>query len=326
MESMRPAILVIEDEEGPRESLKQILQNQYDVYTSANGQEAMTLLKEIPFDLITLDLKLPGTPGQQLISDLRRASPQTDLVIISGSGTLESAISGIRNGVSDFITKPFGVMEVLSSVKRTLEKQAQKRSALEGLPLPAAHGSRTDILEFARVLAATLCGQDRYTHGHCERVVQYSLACAEEFGLTPDECTDLMIAAYLHDIGKVGIDRDIIRKEGTLTVSEQIILRSHPVRGLRMVAPLTLSPLASAVIRSHHECWDGSGYPDGLMGEEIHIAARIVKVADCYDAMTSDRPYRRALSRERAIAELRDGCFKQFDPDVVEVFLSKLNR
>ena len=359
-EIQKPKILIIEDEEGPREALKQILKNHYKISTARNTSDALKVLEdcslENPFDLITLDLKLPGTPGSQIIGDIKRLSPDTEVIIISGTGTLDSAIEGIRNGVADFITKPFSVVNILSSVQRALQRKTvvsketkeQKFQPFkeEGqyhpelhvdapllFPLSAiskvgkiAKKKPIDLIEFARVLASTLDGQDRYTHGHCERVAHYSISIAEEYSFSRDEIHELIIAAYLHDIGKIGIDRELVRKQGVLTPSEKILLRSHPQRGVKIVEPLGISQLARAVIRSHHESWDGSGYPDGLEGEQIHVAARIVRVADSYDAMTSDRPYRLALPKMRALDELKKGKGKQYDPAIVDVFLNKLTQ
>jgi response regulator RpfG family c-di-GMP phosphodiesterase len=334
-------ILIIEDEVGPREALKIILQAKYNIFTSRNGTDAVHLLDQEDIDLITIDINLPGTPGHQLLTDLRRMSPDSEMMIISGTGTLESAIEGIRNGVGDFITKPFRVVEILSSVQRLLEKKSQRNryahffqnmekvsrsvssefeSSMPFLSPPPS----LNLLDFARVLCSTLDGQDRYTHGHCERVARYSVMVAEEFGFSKEECEELMIAGYLHDIGKIGIDRQIIRKQGPLTPSEKNILRSHPQRGLRIISPLSLSPLSHAVIRSHHECWDGTGYPDGLIGDQIHLAARIVRVADVYDAMTSTRPYRSAIPKEQVLTELRNCALSKFDPEVVEIFTRKI--
>lgn len=345
-------ILIVEDEEGPRESLKQILKQNYRIHTASQGHEAFSILENTPIDLITVDLKLPGTPGHHLIADFKKISPRTEVMIVTGTGTLEAAIEGIRHGVSDFITKPFNVMDVLSAIRRVFSKILEKKQFMDTLheinnsarhPMlfdanalmatglnfsTLTNQSQTapaiDVLEFARVLASTLDGQDRYTHGHSERVARLSLMIAEEFGFTPVEARDLQVAAYLHDIGKVGIDREIIRCPRPLSQSETTLLKSHPQRGLRMVSPLNLSTLARSVIRSHHESWDGTGYPDGLRAENIPLAARIVRVADSYDAMTSDRSYRCAKSQARAIAELRKGALSEFDPDVVDVFITRV--
>ena len=315
---LRNSVLIVDDEDGPRESLKLILESRYDVFTALDAQQACEFLQNRSVDLITLDLRMPGTPGHQVLGDFRRLSPASDILIISGWGTLDAAIEAMRHGVSDFITKPFGMIEVLSTVERIFAKRQVPTISLANLP------ANVDLLQFARVLASTLDGQDCYTHGHCERVARYSLYLAEEFGFSPQDSHDLVLGAYLHDIGKLGIDRQIIRKQGGLSASEKAILRSHPQRGLRVVDPLQLSPMARSVIRHHHECWDGSGYPDGLYGDQISLAARIVRVADAYDAMTSNRPYRTALAAQHAIDELKKGRLTEFDPDVVDAFIGKL--
>jgi len=360
----KPNILIIEDEQGPREALNLILQTHYKTTTTKNGYEALQLLENkqtSPFDVITLDLKLPGTPGSQLIGDIKRISPDSEVIIISGTGTLDTAIEGIRNRVADFITKPFSVVGILSSVKRALCKR-QKRlfspvrtqdkkqpfdyhydpeafitapflfpqftsnesNDSSSTPQTPKTPQPIDMLEFARVLVTTLDGQDRYTHGHSERVAHFSVMVADDLGFTEEELQELILAAYLHDIGKVGIDREIIRKEGSLSPSEKIILRSHPQRGVKIVEPLGLSLLTQNVIRYHHESWNGSGYPNGLKEEQIPLAARIVRVADAYDAMISHRPYRLPYPKPRAIEELKNGKGKEFDPRVVDVFLKKL--
>jgi putative nucleotidyltransferase with HDIG domain len=357
-------ILVVDDDLGPRETLKMILKAHYGVFTACDGEEALKVLGVEPIDLVTLDLKMPGLCGTDLLKEIKRRHPEVQVIIITGHGTMDTAVEGIRQGVCDFIQKPYNLMDLLSAVKRSIkvrESQKMMRSLFEELneavrfrdttydvldrvkahqevvrkveslmhepaaPPKGHQENSSETLEFAKVLAHTLESQDPYTHGHSWRVSHYSMLIAEKLGLSDGERQDLQLASFLHDIGKLGVNLQYIRKPANLSKEEWKTMRQHPVKGAELVAPLNVPEAVRQAIRHHHEFYDGSGYPDGLKAEQIPLPARIVGIADTYDAMATDRPYRKALSREKIIDEFTRFSGIQFDPQLVKIILELIS-
>lgn len=352
-------VLVVDDEQGPRETLKLILGAHYNVFTANDGEEALKVLGKEPIDLVTLDLRMPGLCGTDLLKEIKRRSPEVQVIIITGYGTMDTAVEGIRQGVCDFIEKPYNLMDILSAVKRSInirESQKMMHSLFEELneavrfrdttynvldrvkahqevvrkveglihrPLTEKkqQENANEKLEFAKVLAHTLESQDPYTHGHSWRVSHYSMLIAEKLGLSQEERQNIQLASFLHDIGKLGVNLQYIRKPANLSKEEWKAMRQHPVKGAELVAPLNVPDAVRQAIRHHHEFYDGSGYPDGLKGEQIPLPARIVGISDTYDAMASDRPYRKALSREKITEEFTRFSGIQFDPQLVKIML-----
>jgi putative nucleotidyltransferase with HDIG domain len=253
--------------------------------------------------------------------------------MISGMQTVESAIGALRLGAFDYLMKPFDLRQVEAVVKRALEhyelvvaKQryenhleelVEQRTAELDRALNSLEGAYRSTL---KALTAALETRDSETHGHSERVVTYSLRLGREYGLTPEEMKALEFGALLHDIGKIGVPDSILRKPAKLTEEEWVRMREHPLHGQQILRGIEFLQGASRVVAQHHEQWNGTGYPLGLRAEEIDICARIFSVADTFDAITSDRVYRRAKPYEAAAKELDDWAGRQFDPKVVEAF------
>ena len=357
----RPPVLVVDDEEGIRNSLELLLRHSYRIDTAENGMQALELLQGTEYDLVVLDLQMPGLHGTDVLREIKRRWRDTEVLIISGYETKEHLQKCIRYGAGDFLEKPFNVAEVHSTIKKLMSHRKQNlmtktvmlgfenmglkdnlqfmknedpdRPMEDRIHIPPnwlmIEDDEKDVnkyLEFAQVLARTIESADPYTHKHSDRVAHYSNLIAMELRLSTEELTDLQIGTFLHDIGKIGIDKKILQKEGPLTVEELTMVRNHPHLGSRLVGPLDISPMIKVIIRHHHERFDGKGYPDGLAGEAIPLSARIVMIADAYDAMISDRPYRRALSSKDALQELRRCAGSQFDPLLVDLFLEILGR
>jgi putative two-component system response regulator len=358
------SILVVDDEIGPRESLRMILKPIYEVHTAANGQEALDFLKGEKIDLVTLDLKMPGISGIDVLREIKKDQDDIEVIIITGYGTLTNAIEAIRYGAVDFISKPFNVAEIISIVSKSIERRnfnlkirglIQKIKGLrllgdngQGEALSVSEASvdlspgaaeigrelketirelenlRTqkvsvNYLDFLKVLIYILESKEPYTHGHSERVSYYSEIIAQDLLLSPQEKEDLQIATLLHDIGKIGLSNRLLKKSG-LSQNEGLEIRQHPVKGVHLIEPLAFSHVITSAIRHHHERWDGKGYPDGLSGEEIPLLARIIALADSYDAMVSDRPYRHGLSIHKVQEEIEKNAGVQFDPRMVSLF------
>jgi putative two-component system response regulator len=349
-----PKILIVDDEIGPRESLRMILKPNYNVFTVENGYAAIQMVKQIEPDIITLDLKMPGLSGIDALKEIREIAADVIVIIITGYGTLQSAIEAIRYGVFDYISKPFNVPEIMGIIDKSVQRKKLNLKIKEFLRHffdETGKGSHEDsdfliengikglahlkwnevnlpdnqsCLEFAKVLASTLEEKDPYTSGHSERVCYYSDIISKRLSLYPKERNELQIASYLHDIGKVGISDRFINKKGTLTSTDWAIIKQHTKKSIDLLAPLKLSPNILHCIQHHHEHFDGTGYPDGLAGEAIPLGARIIAISDSYDSMTSARPYRKPLPDGEAKSELSKWAGKQFDPQLVSVFLDVL--
>jgi putative two-component system response regulator len=348
-----PTILIVDDEIGPRESLRMILKTDYNVLTVDGGHAALQVLQQTEIDIVTLDLKMPGFSGIDTLKEIRQINPDVMVIIITGFGNLESAIEGIRYGVFDYIPKPFNVPEILMIIDKSAQRRKFNRKIKEFMTqfqpasagtslfspslcadpassaafFPWAEGAIPDYqhcLEFARVLASTLEEKDPYTSGHSERVCSYTDFIAKKLDLPSNDRDDLKIASYLHDIGKIGISNRFINKKETLTTSDWAIIKQHTNKSIELLAPLRLSDGILGCIQHHHEHFDGTGYPDGLRGGEIPLGARVISVCDAYDSMTSDRPYRKSLTDEYARRELVAHSGGQFDPEIVCLFLDIL--
>jgi putative nucleotidyltransferase with HDIG domain len=350
-----PNILIVDDEIGPRESLRMILKPSYNVFSVENGYAAIQMIQEREMDVVTLDLKMPGISGIDTLKEIRLIDPDVMVIIITGYGTLKSAIEAIRYGVFDYISKPFNVPEIMYIIDKSIQRRKLNLRIKEvlsgffdrnltkepvtdsGFFLQNEIKGITDYkfddvsiaddqkcLEFAKVLAYTLEEKDPYTSGHSERVCYYSDFMSKRLSLSMKERSELQIASYLHDIGKVGISNRFINKKGTLTPTDWAIIKQHTKKSIELLVPLNLSPNIISYIQHHHERFDGTGYPDGLAGDQIPLGARIIAISDSYDSMTSVRPYRKPLSNEEAKNELLRFAGKQFDPNLVTIFLDAL--
>ena len=356
MDRYKPTILIIEDEAGARDSLRMILHPFNAVYTAENGHKALEILTEHPIDVITLDLKLPDLNGEDLLWKIKKIRPGVQVIIITGFGDFKSSMEAIRSDVFSYLTKPFNVADILYWVNRAVDKKTQldrlklfltdlgnligkTRSVEEGIRqlkedqslLEQVKGllgkteremeqeNRDRHFEFYRVLVQAIEKTDPFANGHSSRVNFYSIMIGHRLNLNPLEEEDLQIGANLHDIGKLGIKREITQKIGCHTEHEIEAMKKHPEIGVHMISPLEVSPTILSIIRHHHEYFDGTGYPDGLRGDEFPRLARIIAVADAFDGMTSDYPYElKKLSIDDAMDELRRCSGTQFDPEVVK--------
>jgi putative two-component system response regulator len=348
-------ILIVDDEIGPRESLRMILKPYYNIFTAESGYAAIQMVQQVGLDVVTLDLKMPGISGIDTLKEIRGIDQDVMVIIVTGYGTLQSAIEAIRYGVFDYIPKPFNVPEIMSIIDKAVQRRKLNEKIksfltnfFESHPLkePPPHSDvflqnglkamlehkwndsglsdNQTCLEFAKVLAYTLEEKDPYTSGHSERVCYYSDFICKRLSLQPKDRTELQIASYLHDIGKIGISNRFINKKGTLSSTDWAIIRQHSNKSIELLAPLKLSSNILSFIQHHHEHYDGTGYPDGLAGEQIPVGARIIAISDAYDSMTSNRPYRKPLSNEEAKTELTKCSGKQFDPKLITIFLDVL--
>jgi putative nucleotidyltransferase with HDIG domain len=332
-ESFASRILIVDDEREITEILSDLLSTNFECETAGSAEEALDRLRRNDFPLVISDITMPGMSGLEMVPHVKRISPDTVVVMISGLQTVESAIEAMRLGAFDYVMKPFDLRQVEAVVKRALEhhelivaKQRYENHLEELVEQRTAELDRAlESLEDAyrstlKALTAALETRDSETHGHSERVVTYSLRLGREYGLDSDRMKALEFGSLLHDIGKIGVPDAILRKPAKLTDEEWVRMREHPSHGQQILRGIEFLEKASRVVAQHHEQWDGSGYPLGLRGEDIDICARIFAVADAFDAITSDRVYRRGKSYEAAAEELDEWAGKQFDVKVVAAF------
>ena len=292
----KATVLVADDDEANRDLLSGLLTAEgYRVICAQDGERALRAFHEQAVDLALLDVMMPGKTGFSACLAIK-SQPQTRLipvVLVTGLTSTDDRIRGIMCGADDFLSKPVNKHELLARVRSLLRLK-----------------EFTDELENAETvlfsLALSIEAKDRYTEGHCDRLSKYSVAMAERLGLSDELRVALRRAGVVHDIGKIGVPEHILTKPGPLTDEEWIIMKQHPVVGERICSPLKSFRHVLPVIRHHHEKLDGSGYPDGLRGDQIPLTARILQTADVYDALTTERPYRNALQPQEALGLMRD--------------------
>lgn len=310
-----PRILVVDDQEENLELLEAFLSvHDYEVVRARNGQEAFTQVAQGPPDLILLDTHMPPPDGFQVCKQLKQ-NEETRLIpiiIVTASGELESRIRGIEAGADDFLTKPVHRVELDARV-RSLLRLKQFTDELEN--------AETVLISLALAVEA----KDPSTHGHCERLADYAVQLGRRLGLPGEQLTALRRAGYLHDLGKIVIPESILLKAGPLTPEEWAVMRTHPEVGERICQPLRSMQLVLPIIRHHHERWDGTGYPDGLKGQETPLAARILQMVDVFDALVADRPYRAGLSTAEAATVLQEEASKGwYDSNLLAEFIALL--
>jgi response regulator RpfG family c-di-GMP phosphodiesterase len=329
----RARVLVVDDEQDITALLCDLLSFDYDCTSATSAEEALEMLAVQKFDLVVSDITMGGMSGLEMIPHVLELSPDTVVVMISGMQTIESAIEAIRVGAFDYIMKPFDLRQVEAAVRRALEHhELREAKRLYENHLEELVEQRTVELDRAllsledayrstlKALTAALETRDAETHGHSERVVTFSLRLGRELALDKAQMTALEFGSLLHDIGKIGVPDAILRKPAKLDEDEWAKMREHPLHGQSILREIEFLEDAAHVVAQHHERWDGNGYPLGLKGCEIDLKARIFAVADAFDAMMSDRVYRRGRSYEAAAAELDAWAGRQFDPQVVEAF------
>ena len=285
----------------------------YEVVTASNGEEALVVVEEESPDLILIDATVPNMNGFEVCT-LLKSKEETRLLpvlLVTPVQETEYKIRGFEAGVDDFVHRPINSVELLARV-RSLVRAKRLNDQL------------VNVENIILSLATAIEAKDPYTEGHVDRVASYALSLGGEAGLAPWELQLLRKAAILHDVGKIGVNESVLLKPGSLSADEFNHMKSHTVIGERICKPLQQDRLILEVIRHHHERYDGKGYPDGLAGEDIPIAARIMAVVDAYDALTSDRPYRKRLSQEQAVQILKQEAGKQFDPKIAIAFVSML--
>jgi putative nucleotidyltransferase with HDIG domain len=329
-------ILVVDDEEAIREVVSTMLESKgYHCTAVQNGRVAQEQVKKSTPDLVLSDMIMPEMDGLKFLEWMRQYDPEVPVIMVTAIHDISTALEAIRRGAYDYILKPFekdqlflGVGRALQhrrliienrSYQSNLEQLVEERTARLEAALDQLEQSYDDTLE---ALGSALDLKDAETEGHCQRVTAFCISIAKEMPVPAPYLAVLARAAFLHDIGKMAIPDGILRKPGPLNDDEKQIMRKHCEIGYNMLIRIPFLRDAAEIVLAHQEFYDGSGYPRGLKGDQIPLGARIFTIADSLDAMISDRPYRRALPMSHAREEILRCSGSQFDPKVVEVFVS----
>jgi putative nucleotidyltransferase with HDIG domain len=332
---MEDRILIVDDEELICRLLAQRLTSEgYACVTANNGREALSHFYKDTFSLIISDIRMPEMDGIELLKRVKDLNPNMMVIMVTAYPELDMAVEAMRLGAYDFIIKPADLDLILLSVRKALEKRRLEEELeayhkhLERLVEERTAGLRQAYrvlkkahLDSVKVLAQAIDAKDPYTRGHSDRVRRMSLKIAGHLGFSEERLESLEYGALLHDIGKIGIKDEVLQKPGALNPGEYQYIQEHTLIGVKIVEGIDFFKDKIPMIRCHHEYYDGSGYPDGLVGETIPLEARIITVPDAFDAMASLRPHRRAMPLEEVLMELEKGRAKQFDPEVLEIFL-----
>jgi len=320
-------ILIVDDEESLRKVLRLgLAADGYDVREAEDGEAALDMLASWAPDVIVSDLLMPGVDGIELLRRAKEADDTLGFIVLTGVGTTAEAIKALRLNADDYLLKPYDVTELSISVSRALERRRlvrQNRFYQQCLELRVAQlGQQLERITADALisLAGAVEARDGYTGAHLERVTRYAQAVGGALELSRDQLRTLWIGALLHDIGKISLPDRILNKPSALSTDEMEVMRQHPRLGAAILEQSTFLAAAVPAVLHHHERWDGGGYPAGLTQGEIPIEARVLAVADAYDAIVSDRAYRRRQSEETAMEELWRCSGSQFDPEVVEAF------
>ncbi|MBJ7312792.1 two-component system response regulator [Rugamonas sp. CCM 8940] len=312
---LKPLILAVDDEANNLQLLRQILQNDYRLLFAKDGARAIELARQEQPDLVLLDVMMPGMSGYQACRALKadQASAHIPVIFVTALTDTEDEVEGFAAGAVDYITKPVSPAIV----------RARVRTHLTLVHMDELRQSRLDIVQRLGLAAEY---KDNETGLHVIRMSHFARILGEACGMNQDEADELLHAAPMHDVGKIGIPDHILRKPGKLDAEEWAIMQTHPSIGAEIIGEFQtgLLGLARRIALNHHEKWDGSGYPNGVSGEQIPLEARIVAIADVFDALTSTRPYKLAWTVEQAVAYLEEQKERHFDARLVDLFLSRL--
>ncbi|HEY5487558.1 MAG TPA: HD domain-containing phosphohydrolase [Candidatus Limnocylindrales bacterium] len=311
----RPRVLCVDDEPVILQIQRRLLEVQgFEAVVCNEPQEAVASFGDGDFDVVITDIHMPGMDGLALMRALRERQPDLPVVVVTGHGTVDTAIQALREGATGMLVKPFTGAELLAEVRRALGSAQMRYEALQYRYLSPVLDS------IALTLSTAIEARNLETGEHCRQLGVLSERMAAVLGLDEHQQMTIRIGGYLHDIGKIGIADAVLLKPGPLTDAEMAEMRRHSEIGAAILEVHEAMADISKIVRHHHERWDGRGYPDSLAGTSIPLGGRIIAVADAYSAMTSDRIYRAALPVDRAWAELRAHSGTQFDPEIVAVF------
>jgi response regulator RpfG family c-di-GMP phosphodiesterase len=340
---MRGKILVVDDKKGFLDSMKLILGERFQVDTAQSGYEALEKIRSGCYDVAVVDIVLPGLLGTDLLDEIKRVSPLTEVIMITGYPSIATARYSLTRDAFDYLERPVTNEALIERIEKALRRRREKlreeeelmklqaendrlRSRLYTLQEQLFQIKRGNYRDMADALLKVIEIKDEYTKLHLMSVRKFTDPMSELYGFSKELRLDLEVAAELHDIGKLLISRSILHKKGPLTEEDWRHMREHPAIGAVIVGAIPEWENAAKIVLYHQERFDGKGYPEGLRGEETPLLSRIIAVTDAFHAMTSKRAYRDAMTVEEAIQELEINKGTQFDPEVVEAFMEVLER
>ena len=306
-------ILVIDDDAIVRDVIGEMLAVAgYEVVTAASAAEALELFIDEQVGLVVSDIVMPDMSGLELLEVMRLHRPSLPIVLVSGANTRDNLSEALTRGADGLVAKPFTQSELQEAVEKALDRAGRsERDLRERLLTPTLTSALANAIE----------AREKGMRGHCERLTVLAMLLALTIGLGEEEVETIRLGALLHDIGKIGIPDRILLKPGKLTPEETELMRTHTIIGDNLLEPIDLLAVVRPIVRSHHERWDGDGYPDGIAGEEIPLGARIMGVADAVEAMSAERVYREPLCEPEIVRELERGRGTQWDPTLVDLVL-----
>ncbi len=338
MTTKQERILIVDDEEIIRKLLHQKLSSEgYHCAEASTADQALDKLRSNAVELVLLDIKMPGKSGVELLPEIKASYPDTAVIMATAISDTSTAIQCMKQGAYDYLTKPFSLDEVILSIDRALEKrrlELENRDYQQHLETEVA--KRTEQLRqaFEKIKLASLDTihrlsraaeyKDEDTGAHIKRMSQYSADVARKMGLADEMVETILYASPMHDVGKIGTPDRILLKPGKLSPDEWETMKQHTIIGAQILegSDAEFIKLAEVIALTHHEKWDGSGYPKGLKGSEIPLAGRITAIADVFDALTSKRPYREPFPLKKSFAIIKKSRGSHFDPEVVDAFLA----
>lgn len=328
MNEAKSTILIVDDESAGRETLESILEPEgYKLVLAENGYQAIEQAKSVLPDVILLDVMMPGMDGFEVCKHIRNEKhlAEVPIIFLTALDDRQSFMKGLEAGADDYISKPVDRYELRARLLGITRLNRYRKLLDERRNLEEAH--KQLLLAYDETIegwSLAMDLRDKETEGHTRRVTELTLELARSFGIKGDELIHIRRGALLHDMGKLGIPDAVLHKPDKLTEAEWDVMRKHPQFARDMLFPIDYLRPALDIPFCHHEKWDGTGYPRGLKGEEIPMSARLFAVVDVWDALTSDRPYRRAWSKEDTLKYLREQSGKHFDPQVVDLFFKVL--
>ena len=328
-------VLVVDDDAVVRSVVSEFVARSGHVVTEvADATEALDALAKTSFELVLTDVVLPVRSGLDLLREIRGRYPDTTVLLMSGVSEVQTVIEALRHGAADYVQKPVRQVELLLALDRALERRRLElenrgyRQNLEGRVKEATAALQSALLAKEKAweaalqaLVDSLDAREQETERHSLRVMRFTEMVARSFGVSADEIPDIARGALLHDIGKIGIPDGILLKPGGLSETEWVVMKQHAEIGWQILKGIDYLRPAAEIVHTHQERWDGAGYPQGLKGDQIPLGARLFAVVDAFDAIVSDRPYRRGRSVEAAREEIKRCAGTQFDPQAVDAFL-----
>jgi response regulator RpfG family c-di-GMP phosphodiesterase len=324
-ESKHANILVIDDDLGVRESIKMILKDKHTVFTTSTTEDALITLKKHNPEIVFLDIRMYKSNGLDFLKQLKSINSRLPIIMITAYPSSQTAITAFRNGAFDFIVKPFEPSEIVSVVEKALHHHLAL-SEKDRLVLNLRKAAEQNFFSTTEALLLAIDAKDAYTAGHSKRVSQLFALVADNLAIPKSKIENLKYGTFLHDIGKIGVSDTILMKPSRLSEEEFALMKRHSEIGYNIIEPIPFLKESLLIVRHHHEWYNGKGYPDGLKGEEIPPEVSLFSIIDAYDALTSNRPYHKKYSHNKALEIIKDGIGTQFPPVLTEKVISIIDR